>query len=126
MRFPNTVRALAVLVAVGLIAAPSAAKDKKPAPAAPTTASPAPRPTPADQSSWSAYGKLNDENRAVLRQILEEAAPPRPDRDPAARLVGDYYAACMDEKAAEERGSKPLAADLQRIDGLRTLADLAR
>src|ERR1035441_9157975 len=29
---------------------------------------------PPDQSSWSTYGKLEDENRAQLRIILEEAA----------------------------------------------------
>ena len=31
-------------------------------------------PIPPDQSSWSTYGKLEDENLAQLRGILEEAA----------------------------------------------------
>src|SRR6266849_2950556 len=31
-------------------------------------------PIPPDQSSWGTYGKLEDDNRAQLRAILEEAA----------------------------------------------------
>src|SRR3984885_16226510 len=31
-------------------------------------------PIPPDQSSWSTYGKLEDDNRVQLRTILEEAA----------------------------------------------------
>ena len=31
-------------------------------------------PIPPDQASWGTYGKLEDENRAQLRTILEEAA----------------------------------------------------
>ena len=32
-------------------------------------------PIPPDQSNWSTYGKLQDENLAQLRGILEEAVP---------------------------------------------------
>src|SRR3984893_19320045 len=63
-------------------------------------------PIPPDQSSWSAYGKLQDENTAQLRGILETAAAPDPSRNAANRKIGDYYSACMDEKAGEEAGVK--------------------
>jgi len=33
-------------------------------------------PIPPDQSSWSLYGKMQDENRTRLREILEAAAVP--------------------------------------------------
>src|SRR5450755_5010180 len=39
-------------------------------------------PIPADQTSWSVYSKLQDENRILLRGILENAAVNDPHRGP--------------------------------------------
>ena len=83
-------------------------------------------PVPPDQSSWSAYGKLQDENTAQLRGILETAALPDPKRNAANQKIGDYYAACMDEKGVEAAGLKPLQPYLAEIDGLRSKSDLAQ
>src|SRR5713101_2729213 len=82
-------------------------------------------PIPPDQSSWSAYGKLQDENTAQLRGILETASAPDPARNAANQKIGDYYGACMDEKAVETAGIKPLEPYLAKIDGLQSKADLA-
>lgn len=82
-------------------------------------------PIPPDQSSWSAYGKLQDENTAQLRGILEAAAVPDPKRNAASQKIGDYYAACMDEKAVEAAGLKPLRPYLAQIDRLSSKSDLA-
>src|SRR5580704_5938330 len=49
-------------------------------------------PIPPDQASWSTYGKLEDENRAQLRSILEEAAKPGGIRDAVTQKIGDFYA----------------------------------
>ena len=83
-------------------------------------------PVPPDQSSWSAYGKLQDENTAQLRGILEAAALPDPKRNAANQKIGDYYAACMDEKAVDAAGLKPLQPYLAEIDGLRSKSELAQ
>jgi putative endopeptidase len=69
-------------------------------------------PIPADQSSWDAYSKLQEENRQVLRQILEAAAVPGPKRSAEEQKIGDYYASCMDEAAIEKLGVTPLKPDL--------------
>jgi endothelin-converting enzyme/putative endopeptidase len=82
-------------------------------------------PIPPDQSSWSAYGKLQDENTAQLRGILEKESAPDPSRNAANQKIGDYYAACMDEKAVEVAGIKPLDPYLAKIDGLQSKTDLA-
>jgi putative endopeptidase len=97
-------------------------------------------PIPPDQSSWSTYGKLQDENLAQLRAILEEAAkanagkstvthPSEPTSgSPGARVtqkIGDYYASCMDEPAIEKLGAKPLAPELERIAALKSKQDIA-
>ena len=82
-------------------------------------------PLPADQATWSVYGKLEEENRAFLHQILEDASKPSPNRNAAEQKIGDYYAACMDASAVNAAGAKPLQADLDRIAALSNIRDLA-
>jgi endothelin-converting enzyme/putative endopeptidase len=82
-------------------------------------------PIPADQSRWGRFDQLQERNRAVLREILEAASKPDAGRDAATRLIGDYYAACMDEKGVEAAGLKPLAEELRRIRDLRNKEQIA-
>ncbi|HEX9120443.1 MAG TPA: M13 family metallopeptidase [Terriglobales bacterium] len=82
-------------------------------------------PIPADQSSWSLTAKLQEENRQVLRLILEKAAAPEPHRGPIQQKIGDFYASCMDEKAVDATGAGALQGDLNRILAVRTKGDLA-
>src|SRR5215470_12584829 len=48
-------------------------------------------PIPPDQSSWSVYGKLQDDNRQQLRGILEAAASATGNRNAVTQKIGDYY-----------------------------------
>lgn len=82
-------------------------------------------PIPPDQSSWSLYSKMEDENRARLRDILEAAAAPDPNRTAAQQKIGDYYASCMDESAINAKGAQPLEPELKRIEAITTKANLA-
>jgi putative endopeptidase len=82
-------------------------------------------PIPADQSSWSLTAKLQEDNRQVLRLILEKAAAPDPHRGPIQQKIGDFYASCMDEKAVDATGAGALKGDLDRIAAVRTKRDLA-
>ena len=81
-------------------------------------------PIPADQAAWDSYGKLQEENRELLRQILEAAAVPSPKRSAEEQKIGDYYASCMDESAIEKLGTKPLQPELDRIARLKSKAEL--
>jgi putative endopeptidase len=82
-------------------------------------------PIPPDQSSWSVYGKLQDDNEAQLRSILESAAAAN--RGPKAYLqkIGDYYASCVDEKVIEEQAVTPLEGPLGTIEKLNSKRELA-
>jgi endothelin-converting enzyme/putative endopeptidase len=80
-------------------------------------------PIPPDQTAWDVYGKMADDNRAFLREVLEEAAA-APERDAVTRKIGDYYAACMDEATVEKAGAGPLQADLAAIAGVRSVHEL--
>jgi endothelin-converting enzyme/putative endopeptidase len=82
-------------------------------------------PIPPDRSSWSVYGKTNADNLQFLWGMLEEAAKPSPSREASQALIGDFFAACMDEAAVEKLGASPLQADLQAIDRLAKPADIA-
>jgi putative endopeptidase len=85
-------------------------------------------PIPPDQSNWSTYGKLEDDNRVQLRTILEEAAKASDARgatNDATKKIGDYYASCMDEPAIEKLGAKPLSPELDRIAALQSKQALA-
>ena len=62
-------------------------------------------PIPPDQTSWSVYGKLYQDNLIFLRGILEQSGPSAPQRDAVTQKIGDFYASCMDESTVEKRGS---------------------
>jgi putative endopeptidase len=82
-------------------------------------------PIPPDQSSWDTYSKMQDDNRALLRGILEAAAVPDPNRNSVTQKIGDYYASCTDEKAIDAKGAAPLQPALDRIANLSSKTDLA-
>jgi putative endopeptidase len=82
-------------------------------------------PIPPDQTSWAVYSKLDDDNKVILREILESAAMPATDRSAAKEKIGDYYAACMDEPAINAAGIKPLQPALDRIQQLQSKQDIA-
>ena len=82
-------------------------------------------PIPPDQSSWDTYSKMQDENTARLRGILEEAAAGGTGRNAVTQKIGDYYASCMDEKTIDAVGIKPLQPYLDAIATLHAKADLA-
>ncbi len=81
-------------------------------------------PIPPDQTSWSVYGKLYEDNLKYLRSILEEASMAK-DRDAVSQKIGDYYSACMDEAAVEKLGAKPMQADLAAIEALKSVREVA-
>src|SRR5580698_7498281 len=81
-------------------------------------------PIPPDQTSWSVYGKLYEDNLKYLRSILEQASIAK-DRDEVTQKIGDYYSACMDETAVEKLGVKPIEPMLAQIEGLKNIHDLA-
>jgi endothelin-converting enzyme/putative endopeptidase len=76
-------------------------------------------PMPADRQRWGRFNQLQEDNFAILRQILENPAG-----DADQRKASDYFAACMNEGAIEARGTEPLVAELTRIAALKNKDDL--
>ena len=76
-------------------------------------------PLPGDHSRWGRFDELQEHNQIVLRSILERVASGDAKRSPIEQKVGEYYSACMDEKAAETRGASAVEPLLKRVNGVK-------
>ena len=79
-------------------------------------------PIPAAFSAWGAFYEVEDHNETALHGILERVAA-----HPRGRIeqqVGDFYASGMDTASIEAAGIGPLQPELDRIDSVRTAADV--
>ncbi len=81
-------------------------------------------PVPADRPRWGRFDELQDRNREVLREILNQVSASTGGRHPIDQRIGDHYAACMDEGGADAKGASPLKADLDAIEAIADKADL--
>ena len=83
-------------------------------------------PIPADEVSWGTSSPLSIWSKSLVRQTLEDASRPDPKRPEHERLIGDAWAACMDEQGVERAGLAPLKPDLDRIARLKDKRGIAR
>jgi putative endopeptidase len=81
-------------------------------------------PVPPEYPMWGAYIKLDHDNKELTRRLLEDAAAVGSGGDPITRLVGDYYAAGMDEAGIAAAGVEPLRGYLDRIDAITSAEDV--
>jgi putative endopeptidase len=81
-------------------------------------------PIPPDQTSWSVYSKLYQDNLIFLRGMLEQAAQPAGQRDIVTQKIGDFYAACMDEGAVEKRGLSAIQPELDSLAQIRSTKEI--
>jgi putative endopeptidase len=79
-------------------------------------------PIPADQSRWGVYSKMANENQRYLWGILDKLsnaqASAQTQRSANQARMGDYFAACMNEDAADKAGTQPLREQLAQIEAL--------
>lgn len=81
-------------------------------------------PIPADQSRWSVYAKMANENQRYLWGVLNKLGETGSERTLAQAKLGDYFATCMDEGAVQAAGLKPLQPLLDRIAALKDKREL--
>jgi predicted metalloendopeptidase len=82
-------------------------------------------PIPPDKSRWGRFDELYENNLYILRDILVQAQAPG-QHGATEKMVGDFYAACMDEATIENKGIAPLAPELERINAAKSKADLIK
>src|SRR5579862_8940549 len=81
-------------------------------------------PIPNDETRWSVYAKLYQDNLILLRELLEQAATSGGPRDKVSQETGDFYSACINEAAVEKRGISPIEPQLHEIESLASTKDL--
>ncbi|TFW27635.1 M13 family peptidase [Massilia arenosa] len=80
---------------------------------------------PADKASWGSFVMLYEDTQPKLKDIIESSAKATSKAAGSdAQKIGDYYAAFMDEKKADELGLTPLNGELAQIAALKSHADL--
>ena len=73
-------------------------------------------PLPAAYSRWGSFEELGEKNQATLTKILEGAAASTDASKPRNyKMLGTFYANCMDSAAAEKAGASPLKETLEGI-----------
>ena len=81
-------------------------------------------PIPSDQASWGRFSELHERNQTILREVLEQDTV-RKNRSGDDQKLGDYYGACMDQKAIEAKGTAPLRPLFEAIDALKASQEMA-
>jgi endothelin-converting enzyme/putative endopeptidase len=81
-------------------------------------------PMPADQSRWSVYSKMANDNQRYLWGVLEKLSTGGSERSANQARIGDYFAACMNQDAVDAQGLAPLQPELDRIAALNSKKDL--
>jgi putative endopeptidase len=82
-------------------------------------------PIPSDQVRWGRFNELAERNNYLLYTDLKKASEPDPNRSPLQKQYGDFFAACMDESLANEKGDQPILPVLSMVDGLQSKEQLA-
>jgi len=80
---------------------------------------------PADRSRFGSFNVIAEKTLADTRAILEGAAG-NAQASGDDKLIGDYYAAYMDEAGIEQHGIAPVQPQLKAIDAIADKAGLAR
>ena len=84
-------------------------------------------PIPDEFSRYGTFDKLREDNRTIVRSIIEEVAKEAEgSEDHIAKLVGDFYRLGMDTEKVNEQGYSPIAAYLEDIDKITAKEELSR
>src|SRR5258706_7208732 len=69
---------------------------------------------------------MHERNEMTLRGILEKSSVGEgAEHNTLDRMIGDHYAACMDEKTIEAKGTAPLKEEMGRIAAITSKEALA-
>ncbi len=81
-------------------------------------------PVPSEYPAWGAGMEVHVRNEEILHDLLKEAADRAGEEGSPTQMVGDYFAAGMDESAIAAAGIEPLRPYLDAIDSVRSVSDV--
>jgi putative endopeptidase len=84
-------------------------------------------PVPPEYSRWGSFDQIAEDNRVILKAILEEAAAMNnAPRGSNMQKIGDLFYSAMNEEAIERAGYSPLQKDFDMIGGIQNKEDLLK
>jgi putative endopeptidase len=81
-------------------------------------------PIPPAYPSWGRFQTLNEQNQAVLHDLLEGLLKKKKLAKGNEQKLADFYGSCMDEAKIESEGINPLADELKRINDINDILGL--
>lgn len=81
-------------------------------------------PVPSEYPAWGAALEVHVRNEEILHDLLQEAADKAGEEGSPTQMVGDYFAAGMDESAIAAAGIEPLRPYLDAIDSVQSVSDV--
>jgi putative endopeptidase len=76
-------------------------------------------PIPPEYSTWGSFTVLRDKNLSDLGTLLEKISKENPPAGSDKQKIADFYASCMDTRAIDSAGLKPLAAEFAAIEEIK-------
>jgi putative endopeptidase len=83
-------------------------------------------PIPPDRAAFGVFTILEEKANERTSKLIQDADKSKAAAGSEERMIGDYYAAFMDEKAIEARGLKSVRPELDKIAAINSKASLAR
>ena len=81
---------------------------------------------PPDKAAYGMGNKVDDDARANVRKIIEDAAAQKKPAGSIEQKIGDYYASFMDTAKIEADGVNAIKPDLDRIAAVKNTSELSR
>ena len=83
-------------------------------------------PIPEEESRWSSFNVLADQNVNTLNKILLKAVESPGDKGSANQLIGDYYSSFIDTISRNEKRVEPILEYLSLIESIENTEDLQK
>jgi putative endopeptidase len=81
-------------------------------------------PIPGEESGWGVGNLVEEENYSRLRKINEDAAAHKAAEGTIEQKVGDFWFSGMDSISIDQQQLKPLKADIDEINAIKSVKDL--
>ena len=81
-------------------------------------------PIPDAESGWGIGNMVQDDIYTKLKKINEDAVAAKSSAGSITQKIGNFWKSGMDSAAIETAGLTPLAADMQKIDAIKTTDDV--
>ena len=75
-------------------------------------------PIPDEFSRYGTFDLLREENKKLVRNLIEEISSKAADDDPVAQLIGSFYRTGMDQETIDQQKTEPIEPILGTIDSI--------